>query len=270
MPSKTPPQLDALAAFAVALCDAARPIARRYFRTPVAIEGKQDLSPVTIADRTIEQALRRMIGERHPDHGILGEEEGAERTDAPYVWVIDPIDGTRAFITGKPTFGTLVALLFEGRPVVGVVDVSMLGDRWLGVAGRPTLLGDAPARARGCRRLADAYLSTTSPQMFAEPQEGDAFRRLLGTVKSTVYGGDCFAYGLLSSGFIDVVCEAGLKPYDYCALIPVIEGAGGRIADWQGQPLHLGAKGQVVAVGDQALLELAIDVLRGEGSRARS
>ena len=248
------------------LADAAAAVVRRYFRTPVAVDDKADASPVTVADREAEAAMRRLLAAEVPDHGIYGEEHGVERPDAEYVWVLDPIDGTKAFITGKPSFGTLIALLHRGRPILGIIDQAIIGERWLGAAGRPTMLNDAPARVRACPDLGRAALYSTGPEIFSG-DEVAAFERLRGAVKLTRYGADCYAYGLLAAGFVDVVAEASLQPYDYCALIPVIEGAGGIVTDWTGGRLGLTRNARVLAAGDARTHAQAMAALAGDRSR---
>ena len=247
-------------ALAESLADQSRPVLRRYFRQPIAIDAKADASPVTIADREVERVIRSAIEAAFPDHGILGEEFGAARTDAEYVWVIDPIDGTKAFMTGKATFGTLIALTQRGRPILGIIDQPIMNERWLGVAGRPTTFNGQPARVKPCAALAAATLYATSRHIFTGSDLA-AFDRLTEAVKYPLYGADCYAYGLLASGFTDVVCEASLQPYDYCALAPVVEGAGGMITDWAGRPLTIASDGRVLAAGDAALHAAARAVL---------
>src|SRR6478735_4270437 len=229
-------------ALANSLADAARPIAARYFRTPVTVDDKIDLSPVTIADREAETAMRALLAKHVPAHGVFGEEHGAERTDAEYVWVLDPIDGTKAFITGLPIFGTLIALLHRGVPVLGVIDQPILKERWLGVAGRQSTFNGRPIRVRACPSLERAYMYSTAPIMFS----GDISRRhesLTHAVKLFRWGGDCYAYGLLASGHVDLVVENALKLYDFAALVPVVKGAGGLITDWQGGELDIHSDG---------------------------
>jgi myo-inositol-1(or 4)-monophosphatase len=247
------------------LADTAGAVIRAHFRAVPTAEQKQDLSPVTIADRAAEQAMRALIAARFADHGIHGEEYGLERPDSPYCWALDPIDGTRAFITGRPIFGTLIGLLHEGRPVLGVIDQPVTGERWLGVAGAPTRFRGAYGRAgtRRCPALAEAELSATSPELL-----GDAlprFARLAGAARRVTWGGDCYAYGLLALGQIDVIAERGLKIWDWAALVPVIEGAGGRMTDWQGAALTPGCAGDALAVGDSSLLADAIALLAPGG-----
>lgn len=246
----TDPRLDPLIPLAERLADAAGAVIRRYFRTPVTVDDKADQSPVTIADREAEAVIRAMLAEMRPEDGIYGEEHGVERPDAEFVWVIDPIDGTKSFIAGRPIFGTLIALLHRGRPVLGVIDQPILGDRWVGAAGRPTRFNGAPAAVRPCPRLGRATLSTTSPDLFAGMDRA-AFDRVRAASRITLYGGDAYSYGLLASGFLDLVVEADLKLYDFAALVPVVEGAGGLMTDWHGRPLHQDSDGRVVAAGDR-------------------
>jgi inositol-phosphate phosphatase/L-galactose 1-phosphate phosphatase/histidinol-phosphatase len=247
-------------ALAHRLADAARPISARYFRTPVAIDDKSDASPVTIADREAEAAMRAILGKEVPAHGVYGEEHGVERADAEYVWVLDPIDGTRAFITGLPIWGTLIALLHRGRPVLGVIDQPILKERWLGVDGQPSTLNGQPARVRACPTLDKAYMYSTTPIMFS----GDVARRhaaLADAVKLFRWGGDCYAYGLLASGHVDLVVENDLKLYDFAALVPVIAGAGGIVTDWRGRPVDMTSDGSILAAGDRAVHQAAARIL---------
>ncbi len=242
------------------LVDASGAVVRRYFRSSLAVTDKADQSPVTVADREAESIIRTIITAQRPNDGIIGEEHGPKNADAEYVWVIDPIDGTKAFITGRPTFGTLVALLHKGRPILGVIDQPVIGDRWIGAAGRATSLNGSPAKVRACAALASAVLGTTTPDMF-QGTDTDAFRRVAAAAKLTVYGGDCYAYGLLSSGFQDLAVEADLKLYDYAALAPVVTGAGGIMTDWQGRPLDRNSDGRVVAAGDARVHAEVLSVL---------
>ena len=207
--------------------------------------------------------MRRVLAARFPEHGIIGEEAGEDRPGGRFRWVLDPIDGTRAFITGRPQFGTLVALLDGATPVLGLIDQPITGERWLGVAGQPTRfrgpLG-GQAGCRSCATLAEAELSCTSPAIFA-PSEAPRWERLAAEVRRVSWGGDCYAYGLLALGQIDVIAEATMKLWDWAALVPVIEGAGGCITDWRGAALHPEGDGTVLAVGDPALLPQALKLL---------
>jgi inositol-phosphate phosphatase / L-galactose 1-phosphate phosphatase / histidinol-phosphatase len=244
--------LDREVELAMALADAAGAIIRGYFRQRVEVIDKPDASPVTVADRESEAAMRRLIAARFPEHGIFGEEYGPERADAEFVWVLDPIDGTKSFISGVPLFGTLIALLHRGRPVLGVLDQPISGERWLGVEGRPSVLNGAPIRTRTCTDLATATVFTTSPDIFSGT-DAEGFARIRAAAKLVRYGADCYAYGLCALGFVDAVVESGLKPYDFCALIPIIEGAGGVVTDWRGNRPGLVTDGRILACGDARL-----------------
>lgn len=246
--------------FAHGLADAGGAIARQHFRTPVTVDIKDDRSPVTVADRAIEAALRDLIDATYPDHGIFGEEQAAVRRDAEYVWVLDPIDGTRSFIAGVPLFGILIALVRDGRPVLGVVDQPILRERWLGADGHPTTLNGKPVSVRACPGLDRAMMFTTSPDMF-EGAWAARYERLLAEVQLVRHGADCYAAGLVASGHADLMVEGDMQPYDYLALVPVIEQAGGVITDWAGAPLGLESGGYMIAAGDPALHAAALDRL---------
>ena len=247
-----------------AAADAAGAVIRPYFRAGLAADRKPDESPVTIADREAEQAMRALIAERHPGHAIVGEEFGATGpAGSAWQWVLDPIDGTRAFVTGRPSFGTLIALLHEGVPVLGMIDQPVTGERWLGLAGRSTTFRGpfgGVAGTRRCACLADAELSATSPAMLGEAWP--RWQRLSAAVARTSWGGDCYAYGLLALGQIDIVAERDLKIWDWAALVPVVEGAGGRMVDWDGRKLVAGCVGEAIAVGDAGILPAALGYLR--------
>ncbi|HEY1723240.1 MAG TPA: histidinol-phosphatase [Magnetospirillaceae bacterium] len=252
----------AFIALAQRLADAAGEVARKYFRTPIAIDTKPDNSPVTIADRESEAAMRAIIARDAPGHGIYGEEMGKADIDAEFVWVLDPIDGTKAFITGKPSFGQLIALMHKGTPILGVIEQPILHERWLGVAGQPTTLNGQPIKTRACGELDKAVLYATAPEMFkgAEVAAWENLKRRVGLVR---YGADCYAYGLCASGFVDLVIESSMQPYDYCALVPVVEGAGGTVSDWYGERLGLGSGPSVAAAGDARMHAAALKVLSG-------
>jgi inositol-phosphate phosphatase / L-galactose 1-phosphate phosphatase / histidinol-phosphatase len=245
---------DAWVRFAQTLADKSGIIARHYFRKSMDYSDKNDASPVTIADREIEEALRLMIRTAYPEHGICGEEFGPEQAGAVWQWVIDPIDGTRAFLAGRPTFATLIALLKDGVPVLGVIDQPIVGDRWLGVSGAATRHNGVVCQSNAQATLAQARLSTTGPNYF-NAQEAACYERLRAAIGMSLWGGDGYAYGLLASGYSDIIVEAGLKCHDFAALVPIVAGAGGAMVDWQGQPLHAQSRGQVIAVGNKALLE---------------
>ena len=259
--SAVAPVAAELAAFAQQLADVAAGVVRRYYRAAVPVESKLDASPVTIADREAERAMRDLIRARYPDHGIEGEEFGAEGEGAEFVWHLDPIDGTKSFITGRPLFGTLVGLSRAGRPVLGIIDQCILGERWVGLAGESSSWNGAPIRVRPCSGLELAVLYATSPLMFAAGSERAAFERVQSAVRYPLFGGDCYAYGLLAMGFADLVVEADLDAHDFMALVPVIEGAGGVMTDWQGRPLNAASDGRVVAAGDPRVHERVLKLL---------
>jgi myo-inositol-1(or 4)-monophosphatase len=260
----TRPAFDVLIAGAEAAADVAGAVIRPFFRAPLDTELKSDQSPVTIADRSAEQAMRAVLAERFPEMGVLGEEFGHDRPAARLCWVLDPIDGTRAFITGRPQFGTLIGLLEDGKPILGVIDQPVTGERWIGAAGRPTLFRGPMGGRAGCRpcpRLNDAELSCTGLNLLGDDMP--RWQRLADVVGRVSWGGDCYAYGLVALGHIDVIAEATMKLWDWVALVPVIEGAGGRITDWSGNPLRPDGDGRVLAVGDPALLRPAMERLAG-------
>lgn len=251
-------------AFANRLADAAGAAIRPLFRSDWAEEQKADRSFVTEADRAAEAAMRAIIEAERPGDGIVGEEYGTVREGAARQWVLDPIDGTTSFIAGRPIFGTLIALVQDGWPVLGVIDQPVAGERWVGTIGGGTTFNGKPARTRACRELADAVLATTSPHLFTGT-EVDHFMALATAVaeRKIVYGGDCYNYGLVASGHVDLVCEAGLKLHDFAALVPVVEGAGGTMCDWNGEPLHAQSTGEVLAIGDAARLEDVLEAMHG-------
>jgi len=214
--------------------DFIRPLFRQR---SVAVETKADQSPVTIADRGAEELMRQRIARRFPDHGIVGEEFGSERADAEFVWVLDPIDGTKAFITGVPLWGTLIALLHHGQPVLGcihqpVLDQLMIGD------GTTTLLNGAPVRCRGTTRIEDVTLLTSDPLNPAKYQNGAAFEALAQRAKLVRTWADCYGYFLVASGWADVCLDPIMNPWDIAAVVPIMRGAGGTVSDWQGNAAY--------------------------------
>lgn len=254
-------------AFGERLADAAAAVTMQYFRAPLEVdhkEGKGVFDPVTRADRDAETAIRTLIAKTYPSHGMLGEEHGLEErggdwTDRAY-WVIDPIDGTRAFISGLPLWGTLIALNDGDGPVLGVVDHPATGERFLGAPGIARL-GTRDLKTRSCATLADATLSTTDPALFASRDDLAAFDRVREQVRLTRYGYDCYAYCMVAAGFMDLVIESGLAPYDVQALIPLVEAAGGIITTWDGGSADQG--GQIIAAGDPRIHEQAMNILNG-------
>ena len=222
--------------------------------------------------------MREVIENYFPEHTIYGEEYGAHlpgresgTDEAKFVWVLDPIDGTKSFITGKPLFGTLVSLVYDGEPILGIIDQPVLGERWVGVKGHKTLFNSKEVSVRDCESLGSAYLYATSPDMF-QGSTALSFEHVCTKVRTPLYGCDCYAYGLLSMGFCDVVCEADMKPFDYMALVPIVQGAGGVITDWNGKPFdHFDLSNveatEVLAAGNKAVHQQALEALNYEEQR---
>jgi myo-inositol-1(or 4)-monophosphatase len=268
-PAFSDAQLLEYLAFAGELADAAARVILPLFRAPLKVDDKcrnEGFDPVTEADRSGERVMREMIGARYPGHGILGEEFGHRHGRNSLTWVLDPIDGTRSFITGMPLWGVLIALNDGKRPILGVMEQPYTGERFAGSRLGATLTGrdgHHSLAVRRCPELAQAVLLSTHPDLFQRGSERDAFQSLAERVRMTRFGGDCYAYCMLAHGFVDLVVESGLQPYDIQALIPIIEGAGGVVTDWRGDPAWNG--GQVLAAGDahlhQATLELLAAVL---------
>jgi inositol-phosphate phosphatase / L-galactose 1-phosphate phosphatase / histidinol-phosphatase len=261
----THPDFPAALQLATELGDVARGIVLRHFRTPLAVERKGDGTPVTIADRAIETEMRRRIRLAFPAHAIRGEEFGIEGS-GEFTWVLDPIDGTKSFVTGYPLFGSLIALVHDGRPVIGVLEAPVLAERWVGCESQPTLCNGREVRTSGCRALAEACVYTTTLESY-DANERLRFERLGARAALRRFGGDCYLYGMLASGYCDVVVEVQLKPHDIMAAVPIVEGAGGRISDWQGAPLTLrkdGFDGRVVLAATEELWRQAVNELSGQ------
>jgi histidinol phosphatase-like enzyme (inositol monophosphatase family) len=246
------PWLDEAARIAQILADAAAAEIAPRFRQIIPVERKADITPVTEADRAAERVIRDILAAERPRDGVVGEEYGVTPGTSGLTWVIDPIDGTKAFMTGRATFATLIALLEGDDPVLGVIDQPIMRDRWIGAAGRATTLNGAPVRTRGGVTVGAAIFSTTDPNLFP-PGDAGAYNRISTACSIRTYGGDGYAYGLLAAGWIDVVLESGLKLHDFAALSPVIEGAGGVITDWEGRRLKSGSDGRILAASDGAL-----------------
>jgi histidinol phosphatase-like enzyme (inositol monophosphatase family) len=244
--------VDDLLACANAMADAARPVPMRYFRKRLTIEIKDDASPVTMADKETESVLRSVLAEHFPEHGIFGEEHGQHGLDRRHVWVLDPIDGTRSFIAGVPLFGTLIACLEDGIPILGVIDIPALGERYTGIQGQPSRFDGDEIRTATTSRLADALVF---PSEHGTPNDAvsRSFECVKRAARETRHGYDCYIYAQLAAGHIDAIIETDLAPYDYLALVPLIEGAGGRITDWKGEDLRLTSRGDVVAAASDAL-----------------
>ena len=264
--------IDRFLAFAGMLADSAAHVTLQHFREGGAVADKSTnavFDPVTEADRQAEAAMRRLIRDRFPDHGILGEEHGQEPGKSAYTWIIDPIDGTRSFIAGLPLWTTLIALNDGTRPILGLIDQPYLGERFTGsIEGKAELRTRNGVRSLKTRksitRLKDAVFSTTSPELFESAAEKRALERLVGGARLVRFGCDCYAYGLLAAGFIDVVVEAGLQPWDVQPFLPIVEAAGGVVASWEGGSAQEG--GRVVAAANAALLAETLALVQSAAS----
>jgi myo-inositol-1(or 4)-monophosphatase len=261
----TPAEIDELSQFADKLADAAAEVTLPHFRSGLAVDNKRGdykFDPVTAADRDAEAAIRKLIGERYPTHGILGEEHGRETGTSSNYWVLDPIDGTRSFISGVPLWGTLIALNDGSKPVIGVMDQPYIGERFVGRRGETFLVnrfGRTTLKTSACKTLDDAILGNTDPGMFRIDKERDAFREISQQIKLRRFGGDCYFYALLAAGTIDLVIESSLQPYDIQAMIPIIENAGGIVTSWSGADAQMG--GNVVAAATPELHAAALAIL---------
>jgi histidinol phosphatase-like enzyme (inositol monophosphatase family) len=260
---------DATIAFAHNLADAAGQMIRPHFRQRIEITNKGlatagPFDPVTAADRRAEEAMRAMIERERPNDGILGEEFGEKPTANGLTWVLDPLDGTRAFITGRYEWGSLIALEENGRSVLGIIDQPVLGERFIGVNGAAELLKDRmqlPLHVRQCGNLSDAVLCATHPEAYFTAAEREAFCRVQREVRMSRFGGDCYIFGPLALGFIDLIVESSFHRWDVAALIPIVEGAGGLITDWRGESCADG--GQILAAGDARVHAQAMKLLSG-------
>lgn len=253
-----------LTEFACELAQVAASEILPHFRVPVLVEDKsgQLFDPVTIADKAAESAMRALIKSRYPAHAILGEEHGYEAGSMPLTWVLDPIDGTRAFISGLPLWGTLIALYDGVKPVIGVMDQPVMEERYIGNSLTSVCMSrgvETRLRTRQCDKLAQATMMTTTPDMFVTSAEKSVYSQLMSQLQMSRYGGDCYAYCMLARGFVDLVVEADLQPYDIQALIPVVEGAGGIVTNWRGESAAGG--GQVIAAATQSLHRQALEIL---------
>jgi histidinol phosphatase-like enzyme (inositol monophosphatase family) len=261
------PSLQAYVEFANLLADISGKAILPYFRRSLSIEnkaGRSGFDPVTPADRAAERALRKAIKAKYPEHGIIGEEYAPVAGEGRYRWLLDPIDGTRAFIMGSPLWGTLIGLLDGSKPLLGLMDQPFTGERfWSDGRASHFRRGTGKSRrlkTRKCARLADATLTSTHPDLFSAA-EAARFKAVAGRVRMTRFGGDCYGYCLLAAGFTDLVIEAGLKPHDIVPLIPIIEGAGGRVTTWDGGPAVQG--GRILVAGDARVHEEALALLGG-------
>lgn len=252
--------ISTLLSFAVSIADCARPIALRYYRKFLQPDEKEDGTYITTADKNIELMAKSMVEKTFPDHGFWGEEYGSSNLDRDWVWCIDPIDGTTAFVHGIPIFGILISLLYKKAPVIGIIDHPALGERWVGAKHHRTTWKERVCLCNPYQQLEFSIVFATSPDMF-DANELRAFYAVSEKAKRRRYGVDCYAYGLLATGKADVVMEANMKPHDVMALVPVVESAGGVITDWQGNPLTLDCNGQVLASANPKLHDECLQII---------
>ncbi|WP_417516356.1 inositol monophosphatase family protein [Minwuia sp.] len=254
--------LTEFADFAGHLADESGAFIRPLFRQPIDIISKSDESPVTEADRGAERVMRAIINDRYPDHGIVGEEYGPEKADAEWVWHLDPIDGTKSFITGSAQFATLIALTRHGKPVIGIINQPVNNERWVGIDGQRSTFNGAPISTRRCAALEDASLYTWGAECLLG-ENANQMQALVRAAHLARFSADGYAYGLLALGFVDIVSDEGMKPHDYLALAPVVKGAGGVITDWDGRDIEFGIGERTLAAGDPALHAAALKILQG-------
>ncbi len=246
--------------FANHLADEAAIITRQYFGQKLDIITKGDDSPVTIADRTIEMRLREIVERERPDDGILGEEYGPKKTKSGYTWVFDPIDGTKSFTIGRPTFGNLIGLRDGETPILGIINHPILNQRWVGMTGEQTTMNGAAVSVRPCPTLKDAIFGTGSATQIGDDDPA-RLSRIGAATRYTVFQGDCYFYGLMANGMMDAIVEDHLGIYDFVALVPVVTGAGGIITDWKGNPKTLHGDEKVIATGAQNIHDNRLEII---------
>tara|TARA_B100001540_G_C15697038_1_gene592024 strand:+ start:168 stop:944 length:777 start_codon:yes stop_codon:yes gene_type:complete len=246
--------------FANLLADESEKIIFNYFRKKIDIKNKEDNSPVTIADQKVELRIRELINSKFPSHGILGEEYESFKIDSEFVWVIDPIDGTRSFIAGHKDFGTLIALLYKNKPVIGIINCPAHKERWIGIENQQTTLNNKLISTSSIKKIEESYMFT-SGIYFDEPILRNGFEKIKNKSRYYRLGGDCYMYGMLASGLIDVVIEDTLKPHDYMALINVIEGAGGKVSDKFGNDININSDGSLVASCNKSIHKDLISII---------
>ena len=253
--------LEDIVKFANKLADESAKITMSYFRKNIKIENKSDNSPVTIADKSSESKMRKLINQKFPDHGVLGEEFENSNTESDFLWVLDPIDGTRSFIAGHKDFGTLISLLYKKKPILGIIDCPAHKERWVGIKNKPTTCNNKVVKTSSKKSIKDCY-AFTSGLYFDNLKFRRLFDKLINQLRYYRMGGDCYMYGMLASGLIDIVVEDQLKVHDYMALIPVIEGAGGRTSDRFGNKISLLSDGSFVASCSQNVHNEVIKILK--------
>jgi histidinol phosphatase-like enzyme (inositol monophosphatase family) len=253
--------LPELVKFANTVADQARRTSLRYFRADPELHIKADGSPVTVADRETERVIRELLARSYPRHAVFGEEYGWTPSDRPYTWIVDPIDGTKSYLAGAPTFGMLLALLYDGVPVLGIIDIPALDERWCGVVGQATTMNGRPAKTRSCTAVEQAVLTVISPDKI-EGDDRPAVDALSRLARVRRYSSDGYSHPLLASGYVDMVATVGQQPFDYLAVVPVVEGAGGRITDWGGEPLGLDSDGRILVTATAELHREALNVIQ--------
>ena len=254
-------QLDQLIGFAQTLADGAREIALRYHRKKIQRWFKSDHTYVTEADLSIEKFIRKKISTAYPDHGFYGEEFG-DSEDTFLKWCVDPIDGTQPFVLGLPTFGVLIALTCNLKSILGIIESPAMQQRWVGAAGFETTFQGETCKTNADGRLAKATVFATSIDMFTD-NEREVFNRVTANARSRRFGADCYAYGLLASGYIDVVMESDMKPYDMMALVPVVAGAGGVVTDWAGHPINIKSGNKILATSNEKIHVECLNIING-------
>ena len=252
--------IDEFSDFSIHLADESEKIIKKYFRTSLDVDSKEDQSPVTIADKEVELKIREIIKTHYPEHGILGEEFNQTNIESEYIWVIDPIDGTRSFIAGHKDFGTLIALVYNNKPIVGIINCPMHNERWVGIINKETTMNNKVVKTSKTTVINESYFCTSGLYL-----EDDHFKKSCDKIinKSKYYrlGGDCYMYGMIASGLIEIVLEDTLKTHDYMALIPVIEGAGGVVTDKYGSPVTINSDGSIVASANKSLHNQIINII---------
>ena len=254
------PDIEELLNFSNYLADQSEIIIKSYFRKDIKVESKSDESPVTIADKKTELKIRDLIEKKYPNHGILGEEFDSKNINSEFLWVIDPIDGTRSFIAGHKDFGTLIALLHNNEPIIGIINCPMHEERWIGIKNRKTTFNGEIVETSKENQLSNSYVCT-SGLYFDNKHFREGFNQIIKKTKYHRFGGDCYMYGMLASGLIEVVIEDTLKPHDYMALIPVIQGAGGTITDKYGNSINLTSNGSIVVSANEKLHKQLIKII---------
>ena len=252
--------IDEFSDFSIHLADESEKIIKKYFRTSLDVDSKEDQSPVTIADKEVELKIREIIKTHYPEHGILGEEFDQTNIESEYIWVIDPIDGTRSFIAGHKDFGTLIALVYNNKPIVGIINCPMHNERWVGIINKETTMNNKVVKTSKTTVINESYFCTSGLYL-----EDDHFKKscdkIINQTKYYRLGGDCYMYGMIASGLIEIVLEDTLKTHDYMALIPVIEGAGGVVTDKYGSPVTINSDGSIVASANKSLHNQIINII---------